>query len=314
MTEMMKMGKKKRKWDAAKTVFIVVMLVWPMVQFAFFYVYMNASNIAMAFQGLRPDGSKYFVGFKNFISVFNGVDSSLIRISFFNNLKMFFFTTILGLPLNVLFSYYLYKKKPGTTAIRIIYMLPSMVSGVVMTLLFMKFVEFGLPALAKSWFDVKTFPNLIRNSSTAFGVQVFYSLWLGFSSSLIIYSNAMFSIDESIIEAGKIDGMSNGQEIIYIIVPLIFPTMSTYIITGVSCIFTLSGSLYLFYGLRDVPTSTYLMGYYLFRIGLQGDLTQYPVSAAVSIIITVITIPITLGIRAFLNRIDPMRDVHSDIA
>ncbi len=297
----------------SKTVFLTCMLLYPLAQFLVFYVYMNFNNIIMAFQGMKPDGSTYWNGLENFKLVFIGIDSLLIRISFWNNLKMFVLTLVIGMPLNILFGYYLYKKKFASSVIRTVYMLPNMVSGVVMTLLFMQFMEVGFPQMMQETLGIQI-PNLIRNNNTAFGVQVFYTLWLGFSSSIIIYSNAMFSIDESVIEASKIDGATTWQELTRIVVPLIFPTLTTYLITGVAGIFTVAGSLYLFYGLNDVPRNTYMMGFYLFKIAMAGDLTAYPMGAAVSIVITVVTVPLTLATRWLLNRIDPMREVYGDIA
>lgn len=293
-----------------KNIFLTIMLVYPLTQFLVFFVYMNFNNIMLAFKAYRTDGSTYWVWFENFKNVFIGIDAELIRISFFNNLTMFFITWFIGMPLNILFGYYLYKKKFGHGVIRIIYMLPNMVSGVVMSLLFMKLIENGLPTFFRSHFDW-VMPNLIKSNEYAFGVQVFYSLWLGFSSSIIIYSNAMFSIDEGIIEAGRIDGTTPITELCLIVVPMIFPTLSTYIITGVASIFTLSGSLYLFYGLNDVPHDTYMMGFYMFKIAMVGDLTAYPQASAMSVLITVVTVPLTLLFRAVLDRIDPMRDANS---
>lgn len=304
---------KPSKKQVTKTIFLTCMLIYPLAQFLIFYVYLNFNNIIMAFQGMRPDGSTYWNAFENFKFVFHGVDSTLINISFWNNLKMFALTLVIGMPLNLLFGYYLYKKKFGSSIIRVVYMLPNMVSGVVITLLFMKFMEIGFPQMMQELFGIQI-PNLIRNNNSAFGVQVFYTLWLGFSTSIIIYSNAMFSIDEGVIEAGKIDGTTTLQELFRIVVPLIFPTISTYLITGVASIFTVAGSLYLFYGLNDVPQKTYMMGFYLFKIAMAGDLTAYPVGAAVSILITIVTVPLTLGVRWLLNRVDPMRDVYGDIA
>lgn len=298
----------KAKWT--KRIFLIAMLVYPLSQFLVFFVYMNFSNILLAFQGVKTDGSTYFVWLENFKDVFVGLDAGLIKTSMFNNLTMFFITWFIGMPLNILFGYYLYKKKFGSGIIRIVYMLPNMVSGVVMTLLFMKLIENGLPTFFLNNFGW-VMPNLIKSNDYAFGVQVFYSLWLGFSSSIIIYSNAMFAIDEGIIEAGKIDGTTPHTELLKIVVPLIFPTLSTYIITGVSSIFTLSGSLYLFYGLNDVPTDTYMMGFYMFKIAMTGDLTAYPRASAISVIITLVTVPLTLLFRTVLDRIDPMRDSSS---
>ena len=91
------------------------------------------------------------------------------------------------------------------------------------------------------------------------------------------------------------------------------PTISTYMITGVASIFTISGSLYLFYGLNGVPKDTYMMGFYLFRIAMVGDLTAYPMAAATSLLITAVTIPLTFGTRWLLNRFDPLREEKTKV-
>ena len=204
----MKKRAKITKTTIQKYVFVIAFLILPLTQFAIFYVYMNFSNMMLAFKGMRVDSTTYWVGFENFKSVLRGVDTEILKICFKNNLSMFFWTLIFGMPLNILFSFYLFKKKFGSSIIRIVYMLPNMVSGVVMSLLFMKFVELGLPTFFETSFGA-TMPNLIRNNNTAFGVQVFYTLWLGFSTSIIIYSNAMFALDGGMIEACNIDGASN---------------------------------------------------------------------------------------------------------
>lgn len=310
------MKEKKTKLNSVtikKEIFVICMLIYPIAQFLVFFVYMNFNNIKLAFYGYYTDGSTYWAGLTNFKNVFAGLDTQLLLMSAWNNVKMFVLTLVIGMPLNILFGFYLYKKKFGSGIIRIVYMLPHMVSGVVMTLLFMKFVEVGLPVAVENVLG-KVMPNLIRNNDTAFAVQVFYTLWLGFSTSIIYYSNAMFAIDESIIEAGMIDGTTPMVELRKIVLPLIMPTISTYLITGVASIFTISGSLFLFYGLNDVPQSTYMMGFYMFKIAMVGDLTAYPMASAVSILITIVTIPLTTLIRWLLNKFDPMRDVHADIA
>lgn len=304
------MQRKLNKNKLNKNLFIFLMLVFPLAQFAVFYVYLNFNNITLAFKGMRSDFSTYFVGFENFKMVFNGLETHYLVISLKNNLLMFLLTWIIGMPLNILFGYYLYKKRLGHRFIRIIYMLPSMVSGVVMAMLFMKFVELGLPLMWKEVFKTEL-PNLLRSNDTAFGVQVFYALWLGFATSIIIYSNAMNAIDPEITEAGRIDGTTSFKELIYIVVPMITPTLATYIITGTAGMFTGGGALFIFYGLNGVPENAYLMGYYLFKIAMVGDLTAYPFASAVSIMLTIITVPITLSVRWIMDKIDPMRDNYS---
>ena len=301
------MNKTVQKRAKKKNAFVICMLIWPLLQFAVFYVYMNFNNIMLAFKGMRENGSTYWAGLSNFKEALTGVDSEILLISLKNNIIMFFIMWFIGMPLNILFGYYLYKKKPGYSVIRVIYMLPGMISGIVVSMLFMKFVEEALPVAYLS-LTGKILPNLLRNNNTAFAMQIVYSLWLGFSTSIIIYSNAMNSIDPEIFEAGRIDGTNNLTEIVLILIPMMMPTLSTYIITGFAGILTGSGSLFVFYGLNDVPKNTYFLGYYLFKIAMTGDLTAYPRAAAVSVLMTIVTVPVTLLVRWILDRIDPMRD------
>ncbi len=313
---MINVENKKRRVNqkvVSKYVFVILMLLWPLFQFAVFYVYMNVSNITLAFKGMRTDGSTYWAGLDNFKEALVGVDSNILFISLKNNIIMFFTTWFIGMPLNILYGYYLSKKKFGHQVARTTFMLPGMISGVVVSMMFMKFVEVGLPTLWKELFDAEL-PNLLRNNDTAFGVQVFYSLWLGFSSSIIIYSNAINAMDTGIFEAGRIDGTTNFSELTRLVVPMMMPTLSTYIITGFAGLLTASGSLFVFYGLSGVPENANLLGYYLFKIAKQGELTAYPRAAAVSLMMTIVTIPITLLVRKLMDRIDPMRDNHKEIS
>lgn len=270
---------------------------------------MNINNILLAFRQLHNDGSSHWVGLKWFKEIFSygtGSQAEELWIAFKNNIKMFFLTWFIGMPLQILFGYYLFKKRFGHGLVRIVYMLPSMVSGIVMSLLFLSFTEEAIPQLMQKLFH-KQVPNLIRSNDTAFGVQVFYTLWLGFTTSIIIYSNAMFALDGSIFESGQIDGTTTWTELIYLVIPMITPTLSTYIITGFSGIFTISGSLFIFYD-YSAPKSAMLMGYWLFKQGMVGDLSSSSLSAAVSLLLTLITLPLTMIVRWIMDRIDPMRD------
>ncbi len=311
----LKIRQKINQTTKKKYIFISLMLLIPMVQFAIFYVYMNMSNIILAFQGMNADGSVYWLKdpLENFKYVLTGADSKIIFISLKNNITMFFITWFIGMPLNILYGYYLFKKKAGHQVIRILFMLPGMISGVVIAMLFMKFVEVGLPAFWQEAFG-KVMPNLLRNNDTAFGVQIVYSLWLGFSSSIIIYSNAMNAMDPEIFEAGRIDGTTNLTELYYLVVPMMMPTLSTYIITGFAGMLTASGSLFVFYGLNGAPEQANLLGYYLFQIAKNGVLEAYPRAAATSLLMTVVTVPVTLLVRWILDKMDPMKDNYKGIA
>ncbi len=304
---------KLNRKTVGKYIFIICMLLWPLFQFAVFYVYMNIKNMMLAFQGMRTDMSTYWVGLKNFKDVLTGIDSEIIFISLKNNIIMFFVTWFVGMPLNLLYGYYLFKKKLGHRVVRVLFMLPGMISGVVISMLFMKFVEVGIPTLINE-ITGEYVTSLLKNNDYAFPIQIIYALWLGFSSSIIIYSNAMNAMDPEIFEAGRIDGTTNFTELLLLVIPMMMPTLSTYIITGFAGMLTASGSLFIFYGLSSVPKNANLLGYYLFQIAKVGELTAYPRAAATSLLMTVVTVPVTLLVRWIMDRLDPMRDTYKGVA
>lgn len=297
--------KKKAKW--MQNGFILAVLAYPLLHFLVFYVYINSSSFVMAFQKVNENYDFVWNGLNNFKEVFSTLfsEGSLISVAMINNLKMFFWTTVIGFPLNIVFSYYLYKKKFGSSLIRFIVMLPSIISGMVMSLLFLKFTETALPELMKNYFGITT-GSLLQQESTAFGMNIFYVLWTGFTQSLILYPNAMNAIDDGVIESALLDGANQLQEVWYIIVPLIYPTITTFFVTGVAALFTLSGPLYAFY-YTNAPSHTWTMGYYLFVQTVHGKGTvTYPYMSAIGLVLTLITVPLVMGVKTLMEKCDPM--------
>lgn len=297
----------KKKVKLKETGFIVGVLAWPMMLFLVFYVYINASSFLMAFQHVDAEFNYHWNGLENFKDVVkSAVDGgSLLGVAMLNNLKMFFWTFVIGFPLNMVFGYYLYKKKVGHQAIRFIVMLPSIISSMVMSLLFLKFTETALPELIKKLLGVSV-GNLLQQESTAFGMNIFYVLWTGFTSSLILYPNAMNAIDDGVIESALLDGANELQELWHIIMPLIYPTITTFVVTGVASLFTNAGPLYAFY-YKDAPSHVWTMGYYLFVQTMYGSgETAYPFMSALGLVLTILTVPLVMIVKHIMEKCDPM--------
>lgn len=205
-------------------------LIYPLLCFLVFYVFVNANSIIMAFQKIDVYGNKTFYGLQNFkeylLKMFGG-SGSLVATSIKNSLLMYGINLIICLPLYILFSYMLYKKCFLHKTIRFIVMIPQVVSAFVICMLFKNFTGGALPDLMKS-LGIKNFPNLLKDVKWMFPTSLFYMIWISFAGSLIVYPNAMKEIDSGITESAQIDGVETmWQELRYIILPLIFPTLST---------------------------------------------------------------------------------------
>ena len=81
---------------------------------------------------------------------------------------------------------------------------------------------------------------------------------------MLMYSGAMSGVSDSVIEAAKLDGITPIREFFYIIVPLIYPTLVTFLVVEVAGIFTNQMNLYNFYGLK-AEYSLYTFGYFLYK-------------------------------------------------
>ena len=136
---------------------------------------------------------------------------------------------------------------------------------------------------------------------------LFYNVMMSFGTNIIMYSSAMTRIPVSVVEYAAIDGVKPFREFISITIPLIFDTMSTFLIVGVTGIFTNQAGLFMLYA-SNAPDSAYTIGYYLYREVLRASSdAAYPKIAALGLCITIITTPTVFGVRTLMNKLDPTR-------
>ena len=296
-----------------KYIFVYSILAYFLILFAVFYVWVNLNSILMAFQEIKLTGEVRWIGFNNFENFIGKAFSSgnVVSVSLKNSLKLYILVLIISMPLHILFSYLLFKKCVGHGVMRTLVMIPSILSGFIVCLMFKSFVMNGVPWILKNTFGVENPPDLLKDSNWSFGTVVFYDIWGSFATKLIIYPNAMKEIDEGILEAAKVDGVCNMfQELFYIILPLIYPTITTFLITGLGGIFSGGGPLVTLY-YDKAPNEVYNMGYYYWKLvkGAGGNYVNYPELAAGGLIMTVIVAPATLLVRWILGKVDPTENL-----
>lgn len=303
------MRSEKSKKKLREAAFILGVLGWPLILFCINYIGVNGSSVLMAFQRVDKNFQYHWNGLNNFKEAFENLTKGgdILRVAVLNNLKLFFWTLIIGFPLNMLFGYYLFKQKFGHQMVRFVIMTPSLLSGMVVSLLFLRFCETALPDIVLRMTGVRI-GNLLQQEGTAMPTVIFYTLWTGFTTSLIYYPNAMNAIDNSVLESAMIDGATKLQELVHIIIPLIHPTISTLIITNLPAIFTNSGPLFAFY-YRSAPRYVTTMGYYLYTQTIYGEGEQvYPYLSALGFLLSAVTLPIVYFAKWLFDITDPMKD------
>ncbi len=282
-------------------------MIFPVAHFVFFYVYVNISNIMLAFQSfdITPNGYKgSFVWFDNFKFIIDmlGKENNISMVT--NSLIMYALKLFVVMVLAILFSYYIYKEFLFSKFFKVMLFLPRVISSVVMVLLFKYIVEDVYVALSGAQYGLLT--------SHGLPTVLFYNIWVGFGTDILMYSGAMSGINESISESAQLDGANIVKEFWYITLPMIFPTVITFLVVGISSIFTEQMGLYTFFD-EGAPMKT--VGYYLFVQAKISDLVapdintlSYPQISAFGLMITAIILPTSLTVKHLLEKHGPSAD------
>lgn len=299
-------GKRTRRLNTVKMyAFLISIIGFQLVNFVVFYVIVNANSLMMAFQWRETDGSltwtlhSFEVMFSQFAS-----GASEIRIALRNTFIYFGFGFIM-LPISFTTSYFMYKKIWGHQAFRILFFLPSVLSGVVWSMIYKNIVGVNGPiaALYQQIHGLPEPPVFLADSKYALTTVLMYSFWLGIAGNFVIFSGTLTRIPESVIEAGKLDGVSWIRELWQIILPLMWPTIGTMILLQLSGIFTASGNILL---LTGGAYNTNSISFLIFQqvYGVAETSNTYNYGSAVGMFFTLLTIPIVFVSRYFINRIE----------
>lgn len=302
--------KNKKGWNRDKKNFLFILIVaaFPLAQFGIFYVGVNINTVLMAFQTYDSQTGKYiWYGLNNFSRAwFEFAHEKVLLTSLVNSFWVFLATAGIGITLAVMFSFYIYKKKFLHNVFKVLLFLPSIFSAITMVLMYKYFVDFAVPNLWETLFQIKL-EGLASSKSTAFATALFFTVWIGFGSGVLMYTGAMSGISESVVEAAQLDGAGLVQEFRYITVPMIFPTISTFIVVSVATFFVADMNLFSFYG-TEAEKYVWTTGYYLLRQTRLASIAEYPYLACLGLIYTAVTLPIVFGVRRLLQKYGPSAD------
>lgn len=303
-------GKEKGFLSAKKRdiLFYCLISAFPLLQFSIFYLGVNVNSFLLAFKSYDAfTGVMTWVGFDNIVEALRAMTSQYELVTAAkNSIIAYVCGLVVGVPLALLFSYYIYKKKFLGGFFRVILFLPSILSAIAMSVIFYYFAERALPAYIDLIFGTEI-RGLLSNQNTAFGVLVFYTYWIGFGTNTLMYSGAMNSISESVVEAAELDGATPFREFLSITVPLIYPTIVTFLVVGVAGIFTQQLNIYSIYG-TGAETYLYTFGYYLYRATSIGQQADYPFLSSLGLLMTIVAAPLTLLVKYLLEKFGPKVD------
>ncbi len=293
----------KRRRAVKRGVFIGCMLAIAIINFLIFWVYVNFNSILLAFQTQTREGIVW--GFQEFTKFFEQFSSEFaeprLADALGRTLILFVLCNIVMMPLNLIITYILYKKIPGEKFFRVIFFLPSIISGAVLVGVFRRIFAVDGPinelitSIQGSTYD----RNWIASKDWLFTTILIYVFWTSWGGNVVLLTGAVYRIPTDVLEYASIDGVGFFRELVQIIIPMIWPTLSTLLTFAAAGLFTNSGPVLLFDERNQYNTVT--LGHFIYMQVKQSGNYNYP--SAIGLIFTAIGFPIVLIVKWALGKV-----------
>ncbi len=286
----------------------------PILHFLIFTVYVNMDTIALSFQKYdRLTDSYKWVKLQNYKEFFKSFSApgSVMGKAVRNSLLFFVVNDFIILPIAFFAAFFMYKKMPLANTYRVLFFLPSIISVVVLTMLYSFMFDsrigiidgiltgLGLGEKIPSfgWFGDK---------KTAMPVVLGYCIWAGIGSNVVLISGAMSRIPTEMVEAGKLDGLSLFKEMVRVTLPLTGSLLATLMMMGVPVIFTLFLQPQLLTN-GGPDGETYTIALYIVN-AIRGD-NNLTMGAAVGVLCALIGTPLVIMIRKIVEVTFPVYEM-----
>lgn len=301
----------------SRVIFYWAVMALPLLQFCIFYIYTHINSFLLAFQNysVNKSGVGYdiaFSGIDNFKVAFRLLADKTHLLK--NSLLTYLVCNLGTIALSLIFSFYIYKQFVGHNLFRVILFMPQIVSGVVFAILFNYIATNLYPDFVFRLTGKTVLGFLSRGSDTTLITLILFSVWVGFGTNVLLFTGSMSGIDQSLVESASLDGVNLLQEFWYITLPMIFPTITTFLVTGVAGIFNNQMALYTFYGGAADPKVQNL-AYYIYVQTKESDVIRksanymsYSEIVALGLLLTAVVLPTSLLLRKLLEKYGPRTD------
>jgi len=267
----------------------LVFWVYPVLQL-FYYSVTNFNGVNYNYD---------FVGFKNYARIIReGSLVNAIKNTFIYTVIIVIGSNVLGLALAMLLN----MKIAGKTVFRTLTYIPALFSAIVVGFIWSYVFMPGSGMLASLLNAVGlngSAVNLLGNYKTALYSISVVDIWKNVGTTMIIYLAGLQTVDESLLEAGKIDGCTEWQLIRKIKLPLISATITINVVLNV--IAGLKAFDYSFIMTNGGPgKATQTLMYIIFKTAFNDQMMGK--ASAFSVVSFILIIAITIGMLRFMNK------------
>ena len=284
-----KMSWKARLAKAFKRDRYLLLMFLPIVVYYVVFSYVPMTGAIVAFKQFKPGHGIYggdWVGLKWFIQFFK---SPFAFRTVRNTVLISLYSILFGFPLPILFAICVTEIRSSKVrrVVQTVSYLPHFISTVVLVGMINNFFSMNHGLVNDLIVRMGGEPvNFLINPAWFRTLYVGSGVWQNFGFNSIIYIAAITGIDPSLYEAGKIDGITKFQEVVYITIPMISQTIVMLFIMQLGGIMSVGfEKVFLMYSPAVYETAD-VVSTYVYRKGIESN--NYGFGSAVGLFNSVI--------------------------
>ena len=227
--------KKKIRW---KRVLVTYAMLLPAMIYFFINNYMPMYGITIAFRKLDYKLgilNSPFCGLENFKFLFaSGNLGPVIRNTLLYNIAFMIIGTIIPIAVAILFNEI--RNKAAKKVYQTTILLPYLMSMVIVSYLVFAFLSADTGLINKAILEPLTGKNISFYQEKEYWpfILTFVHLWKGIGFSMVLYLSTILGIGNEYYEAARVDGATKWQQIKYVTLPFLKPTVITMTILSIS--------------------------------------------------------------------------------
>lgn len=268
------------------------LMILPVLVYLALFAYKPMAGLVIAFKDYRPrlgiSGSKW-VELKHFQNFFGDVYfTRLIR----NTLSISGLSILFGFPMPIILALLLnevYSTKFKRTVQTITYM-PYFISLVVACALIKTYSQNnGLFSQIAMAFGGRQ-QNFLMNKNAFYPIYVISDIWQTIGWNSIIYLAALSGIDQTQYEAAKIDGANRFQQMLYVTLPGLMPTVTVLFILRMGGILNVGYEKIILLYSEAIYEVADVISTYVYRRGFRAENPNYSYATAVGLFNSVVNV------------------------
>lgn len=279
---------KKNKRLSKKTRTYILMALPALVLFAVFNTVPLITGFVYSFTNSRGYGSFDFVGFRNFIDLFQ---DSRVGNSYLFTFKYAIVGTILVNVISLLLAVGLNSKIKFKNTLRGIYFIPNILGGLIVGYIFSFIFTYIIPALGTTLHIGFLENSILASESAAWIGVLIVGVWQAVAMNTIIYISGLQAIPADVYEASAIDGAGKWYTFRKITLPLLVPFITiNFILSTKNMLMVFDQIMSLTKG--GPAQSTESISYLIYRNGMDGGQFGFQCANAVMFFIVIVVISV----------------------